>query len=198
MFRASMCSSSGETIISMRHFVFVTLFGWLAGMRSSIRSDKYQVSHKYSCFSWWWAHSRPKRVEKRNKHTKETFRFLWPCIVSRVWREREKTNKMKQSDAYYQLVSTCFVHHYVHLQENKDRVLLHTTQHPITATNHIQQNQRSTPYAVTHGLCSPEDGHNDARNMLREKFIISIWLLHLVFFLSLHTKKCFAPCWLYV
>ena len=63
-----------------------------------------------------------------------------------------------------------------------------TTQRPTTATNHIQQNQRSTPYAVTHGLCSPEDGHNDARNMLRQKLIINIRLLHLVgFFLSLHT-----------
>ena len=61
-------------------------------------------------------------------------------------------------------------------------------QRPTTATNHIQQNQRSTPYAVTHGLCSPEDGHNDARNMLRQKLIINIWLLHLVgFFLSLPT-----------
>ena len=84
-----------------------------------------------------------------------------------------------------QSVSTCFGHHYAHLQENKDRVLLHvvycavcvvgceqcshpTTQRPTTATNHIQQNQRSTPHAVTHGLCSPEDGHNDARNMLRK------------------------------
>jgi len=34
--------------------------------------------------------------------------------------------------------------------------------------------ERSTPYAVTHGLCSPEDGHNDARNMLRQKLIINI------------------------
>ena len=33
---------------------------------------------------------------------------------------------------------------------------------PTTGTDHIQQNQRSTPYAVTHVLCSPEDGHNDA------------------------------------
>ena len=49
-----------------------------------------------------------------------------------------------------------------------------TTQRPTTTTNHIQQNQRSTPYAVTHGLCSPEDGHNDARNMLRQKLIIII------------------------
>jgi len=61
-----------------------------------------------------------------------------------------------------------------------------TTQRPTTATNHIQQNQHSTPYAVTHGLWSPEDGHNDARNMLRQKLlIINIWLLHLVGFFSL-------------
>jgi len=55
-------------------------------------------------------------------------------------------------------------------QENKDRVLLHTVccAGSATATSHIQHNQRSTPYAVTHGLCSPEDGHNDARNMLRQ------------------------------
>ena len=32
----------------------------------------------------------------------------------------------------------------------------------------------STLYAVTHGLCSPEDGHNDARIMLRQKLIINI------------------------
>ena len=61
-----------------------------------------------------------------------------------------------------------------------------TTQRPTTATNHIQQNQCSTPYAVTHGLCSPEDGHNDTWNMLRQKLIINIWLLYLVGYLSLH------------
>ena len=31
--------------------------------QSSIQNNKYQVSHKHSCFSWWWAHSRPKHVE---------------------------------------------------------------------------------------------------------------------------------------
>jgi len=45
---------------------------------------------------------------------------------------------------------------------------------PTIATNHTQQNQHGTPYAVTHGIPSPEDGHNDARNMLREKLIINI------------------------
>ena len=40
---------------------------------------------------------------------------------STKWEEREKPNKMQQSDVYYQLLSQ----HYAHLQEIKDRVLLH-------------------------------------------------------------------------
>jgi len=39
---------------------------------SSTQSDKYQVSHWYSNFSWWWAHRCPKHVEKRNKYTRKT------------------------------------------------------------------------------------------------------------------------------
>jgi hypothetical protein len=33
------------------------------------QNNKYQVSHKHSCFSWWWAHSHPKHVEV-DKYTK--------------------------------------------------------------------------------------------------------------------------------
>jgi len=44
-FRATMCPSSGETTVSMRHLVFVTLCGWLSGM------------HPFStCFGRLWAH----------------------------------------------------------------------------------------------------------------------------------------------
>jgi len=45
--------------------------------QSSVQNNKYQVSHKYSCSSWWWAHSRPKHVEKRNKHTKKNCAPSW-------------------------------------------------------------------------------------------------------------------------
>jgi len=33
MFRALMCSSSGELIVSIRHLVYVTLCKWLSGMQ---------------------------------------------------------------------------------------------------------------------------------------------------------------------
>jgi hypothetical protein len=79
-------------------------------------------------------------------------------------------------------VSTCFGHHYTHLQENKGPVTAFdvlfwfcwmwlvavvgrclvgceqcshpTIQRPTTATNHIQQNQNNTPNAVTGPLFS--------------------------------------------
>ena len=40
--------------------------------QSSSQNNKYQVSYKHSCFSWWWAHSRPKRVEI-DKYTKRKY-----------------------------------------------------------------------------------------------------------------------------
>jgi len=89
MFWATMCPSSGETIVFMWHLVLVILYGWLSGMQrgmkhstlhtrqSSIQSDEYKVSHRYSYFSWWWAHSCPKHVEKRNNHTKKNCAPSW-------------------------------------------------------------------------------------------------------------------------
>jgi len=35
------------------------------------------VLHRYSYFSGLWAHSRPKHVEKRNKHTKKNCAPSW-------------------------------------------------------------------------------------------------------------------------
>ena len=45
--------------------------------QSSTQNNKYQVSHKHSYLSWWWAHNRPKHVEKRNKHNKENCATSW-------------------------------------------------------------------------------------------------------------------------
>ena len=86
MFRATMCPSSGEITIyatlGIRHSVWMTVWyaGWnsiLHTRQSSTQSDEYQVSQRYSYFSWWCAHSRPKHVEKRNKHTKKNCASTW-------------------------------------------------------------------------------------------------------------------------
>jgi len=75
MFRATVCPSSGEITVLMQHLV-LGIHSTLHTKQSSTQNNKYQVSHKHSCFSWWWEHSRPKHVEKRNKHTKKNVVFI--------------------------------------------------------------------------------------------------------------------------
>jgi hypothetical protein len=84
MFRATMCSSSGENTVPMRHLVFVTVcyaernfHSSLHIRQSSIYSNKYEVSHRYGIFSWWWAHSCPKHVEKSNNFIKKNCALRW-------------------------------------------------------------------------------------------------------------------------
>jgi hypothetical protein len=78
----------------------VWLTVWYAGwnetstlhtIQSSIQSDKYQVSHRYSCFSWWWAHSRPKHVEKRNKQFCTKL-----ALFTRLYRDAQSTKVKKK------------------------------------------------------------------------------------------------------
>ena len=45
--------------------------------------------HRYICFSWWWAHSRPKHVEKRNKHTKKNVHQVG--FIYRLYRNARST-----------------------------------------------------------------------------------------------------------
>ena len=103
-------------------------------------------------------------------------------------------------------VSTCFGHHYAHLQENKGpvtafgvlfwfcwmwlvavdgRCLAGCELNRNLHSAHILQDSAPQPLPTTssrtrtthqmqqQGLCSPEDGHNGARNMLRQKLIIN-------------------------
>ena len=98
MFWATMYPSSGELTVSMRLLVFVSLYGWLSGMQggmkfhstlhtrqSSIQNNKYQVLHRYSQFSWWWAHSCPKHVEKKHKRTKKNCAPNWLYLQDYKW-----------------------------------------------------------------------------------------------------------------
>jgi hypothetical protein len=66
IFRATQCSSSssGDSIVSVQHLVYITLCMWLSGMpvppdrhtrQSPTPSDIYQIMYWYNWFSWWWA-----------------------------------------------------------------------------------------------------------------------------------------------
>jgi hypothetical protein len=87
MFRATSCSSSGESIVSIQHLVCVTPCRWpysvqvlpdLHTRRSPTQSDKYQMLYWYNWFSWWWIRGCSKHVENWNKHTEKE---LWVKLV---------------------------------------------------------------------------------------------------------------------
>ena len=87
MFRPTMCPSSVETTVFIRHLVLVILYG-------SIQNNKYQVSHKHSCYSWWWAHSRLKYVEvekySKNKYTKNKLCNKY-ALFTKLYRDARST-----------------------------------------------------------------------------------------------------------
>ena len=86
MFWATMCPSSGETTLYLcdtwcllfcMDDCLVCRVCTLHTRQSSIQNNEHQISHKYSYFSWWWAHCRPKHVEKINWHTKKNCAQSW-------------------------------------------------------------------------------------------------------------------------
>ena len=105
MFPTAMFSSSGESIVSIRHLVYVTLYRWPSSMqawmelhpslhtrRSPIQSDIYQMSYWCNWLSWWWARGCSKHVENWNKHIRKKncasswlfTRIVLRCTVSKT------------------------------------------------------------------------------------------------------------------
>jgi len=85
-FWATMCPSSGETTVFMRHLVHVFLCGWLVCRVEIIPpcipdSHPHRVTntrcHIDTVISPDDGHSRPKHVQKRNKHTKKNRAPCW-------------------------------------------------------------------------------------------------------------------------
>ena len=135
-----------------------------------MQSFLFIATQQYLCTHFSW----------KIKRSAPTLRFSDKYVMGGEERENQQdaTIRCLLSTS----VSTCFGHHCVHLQENKDRVTAYgalrwfcwmwlvavvgrcvvgceqcshpTMQRPTTATNHIQQNQRSVPYAVTRSLFS--------------------------------------------
>ena len=111
MFRATMCPSSGENTAPMRRLVLGTVYRWLSGMQGGIYSSLHNrshyiewqmpCSHRYGIFSWWWAHSSPKHVEKSNKHIKKICAPSWfylqkiiqGCTVNKTLKKKTYLNR---------------------------------------------------------------------------------------------------------
>ena len=74
------CAHHQENItVSMRHWHLSLCMGgvWSADQTPPIQSDMCQCRIDTVIFSWWWAHGRPKHVEKRNKYIKQNCAPTW-------------------------------------------------------------------------------------------------------------------------
>jgi hypothetical protein len=85
MFRAISCSSSGESVVSIQHLVYVTLcrsfLSDLHTKRSPTQSDIYQMLYWYNWFSWWWTRGCSKHVGNLNKYIENNCAPGWSFIT---------------------------------------------------------------------------------------------------------------------
>jgi len=80
---------------------------------SSTQNNKYQVSQKHICFSWWWTHNCPKHVEidkyTKNKLCTKLTLFTWLCKIYFLWRtdiivsERPRPRKIRNKFLWYKI-----------------------------------------------------------------------------------------------
>jgi len=103
MFRATSCSSSGESIVSTQHLAYVTLCRWpfrvqvgkelsdLHTKRSPTESDIYQMLYWYNWFPWWWARGCSKHVENWNKYIEKSCASGW--LFTKIHKRSKKHKK---------------------------------------------------------------------------------------------------------
>ena len=92
---------------------------WYAGLnaypanKSSTQNNKYHVSQRYSCFSWWWAHSRPKRVEI-DKYTKNKL-CTKLALFTRLYKDARSIKHKRQFEIWcvHGFNFCVSMHHYI-------------------------------------------------------------------------------------
>jgi len=90
-FRATSCSSSGESIVSIQHLVYVTLCRWPARETVTDRVTYTRCLYWHNWFSWWWARGYSKHVEKWNKYIEKncassrSFTKNVSCVINDVF-----------------------------------------------------------------------------------------------------------------
>jgi len=69
------CYCIYETLefVTLNRWRLICWLEWNSTSRPDATHTEWEipVSHRYSNFSWWWAHRRPKHLDKRNKYTKQ-------------------------------------------------------------------------------------------------------------------------------
>jgi len=87
--------------------------------QSSSQNNKNEVSHNHSCFSWWFAHSRPKHIGidkyTRNKYTENKL-CTKLASFTRLYRDAGQQNKKSPNFIVTRFISifvkvSCQIHH---------------------------------------------------------------------------------------
>jgi len=100
---------------------------------SSTQNKKYQVSHKHSCISWWWAHSQPKHV-KNDKYNKNKYARNKLCndlaLFTRLYRVIGQQNKKfyinplnPELNPICYLLALLGAHHFLHVSRIRVKLL---------------------------------------------------------------------------
>jgi hypothetical protein len=98
--RASLYNLVNKT--NLVHNLFLVYLCTLHTRQSSTQNNKYQVSQKHSCFSRWWAHSRPKHVEI-DKYTESKLRTRL-VLFTRLYGDARST-KHKNHTLRFQILT---------------------------------------------------------------------------------------------
>jgi len=119
VFWATMCPSSEEITVYLCDTWYLSLcvddslVCRVHTRPSFTQSDKYQVSHRYSYFSRWRAHSRPKHVKKKEinllRKIVHQFGFIYKIPLTVVHILTVQTNAQFHRYVFlYKLAPTCF------------------------------------------------------------------------------------------
>jgi hypothetical protein len=108
--------------------------------QSSTQSDKCQVSHRYSYFSWWLAHSRLKHVVKINKHTKKNCAPSWLYLQYLLgyhplhdWAEGEQSGHLLSSSRELTVMLVINLSRFLQFQFSKPNLIQLLAQEDINA-----------------------------------------------------------------
>jgi hypothetical protein len=171
MFRATSCSSSGQSIVSLQPLVCVTLCMWpfrvqvekflsdLHTKRPPTQSDTYQRLFWYNWFSWWWAQSCSKHLENQNKYIEKKCASSWSFTKNHNEMYGQQNIKSVVScfkihnlDVQAQKLSASYRHSrdlpYLHRQHT---VLLLFTNQPTATPVHVHRSHGRLPFHLWTG-----------------------------------------------
>ena len=163
------------------------------------------MSYRYGIFSWWWAHSCPKHVEKSNKHIKKICAPSWFYLqkITQGW--RSTTHKKSNINWFYHtflfnyLYTECILvisHHTDYGHKSEQNILVKNNNNNmwlnIFINVHLLAYHISSKFSLMHGYGT----HEAHKNLLHTRTIQVTNIEHNKMKLSYQSLiiNCFSSC----